>query len=377
MEEIEFLSQFIDRELAWLGGFQLSNGALPMIPLQKGKKTKICPYFSEFTALALLTRPERYAENVRRYMEWHLRRLNTAAADYNGLDGTIYDYEVEFTAAGGLQESIPLDPNSGKLSYDSTDSYAALFLELVLTYAKKTGDRDYLLQHREEVERIVSTMFGTLDGGLTWAKPDWKVKYLMDNCEVARGLRAAEEIYAEYFLPPAAEETELKQWHARRKQLADREKKLLDKIEQLLWDEKEQHYLVGVMEKNVSVTESFCWDTYYPDALAQLFPILMDILPPDSPRARELYGQFNRHYSADGMSWEEMQNEKLGIYSVNGLIPWAAMKMGDADRVLRYLRNYDEHIAKRGHPEPAYNAECAEVVMAAALLLQHLQTEVG
>ena len=48
-------------------------------------------------------------------------------------------------------------------------------------YVEKTGDKQYAIDHKAEIERIVNALYSTMVGGLTLAKPDYKVKYLMDN----------------------------------------------------------------------------------------------------------------------------------------------------------------------------------------------------
>ena len=64
------------------------------------------PYFADFAALALLGAGESYYENVRRYMDWHFAHLNTAETDYNGVDGTIYDYTVTLSYGKVVSEKI-------------------------------------------------------------------------------------------------------------------------------------------------------------------------------------------------------------------------------------------------------------------------------
>ncbi len=384
MDEKTALYELIDGELAWLAGFQLPDGALPMTPFDQGGpawgeedggertvRSKICPYFSEFAALALLLRPAQYGENVRRYLDWHFAHLNTAEEDYNSVDGTIYDYEAVRLPDGTIEESILTDPRTGTLSYDSTDSYAGLFLELLWKYAEKTGDGDYVRRHWTEIERIYGAMLSTLDRDLTWAKPDYRVKYLMDNCEVCRGLRAMRQLVRRLFLPSAAEEQARERMLFLLRDTEEREAALLRRIERCLWKEEAAHYLVGLMDDDAPLPEHFDWNTFYPDALAQLFPVLMEVLPADSPRAVALYETFSRHFSGGEAAWEELRGERLGEHNINGLIPYTAARMGDFARLRRYFSRYRTLYAETGHPSPAYNADCAQVAMAAAIMAEN------
>ncbi|MBQ5905064.1 MAG: hypothetical protein IIW88_04270, partial [Clostridia bacterium] len=89
-EQLQMFRQIFESETEWLASLQLENGALPMTYSPNGKLT-VNPYFADFAALALLDDAEKYAGNVKAYMDWHFAHLNTAEEDFGGLDGTIYD----------------------------------------------------------------------------------------------------------------------------------------------------------------------------------------------------------------------------------------------------------------------------------------------
>ena len=60
-------------------------------------------------------------------------------------------------------------------------------------YAKTYGDSSYILAHDTQIRDIVNVMFATMgENGYTYAKPDYKICYLMDNAEVYAGLCAAD-----------------------------------------------------------------------------------------------------------------------------------------------------------------------------------------
>ena len=181
--EKALLADVFETETAWIASLQLENGAIPMTSSKTGE-VSVNPYFSDIAALALLDNFEKYAENVKAYMNWHFSHLNTSKDDYNGIDGTIYDYIVT------LEDGVIVNEAS-KGSYDSTDSYAATFLAVLEKYYEKTGDSDYIYSNSSDILRVIDAMFASFDRGLTYAKPDYQVKYLMDNCEVYNGMLAA------------------------------------------------------------------------------------------------------------------------------------------------------------------------------------------
>jgi ferredoxin len=92
-EQITLFNRVFETETAYLASMQLSNGALPMTSAKNGE-LRMNPYFADIAALALLDNAEKYAGNVVKYMDWHFAHLNTAEEDFNGLDGTIYDYVI-------------------------------------------------------------------------------------------------------------------------------------------------------------------------------------------------------------------------------------------------------------------------------------------
>lgn len=362
-------NKLIDGILEWLASLQPSNGAFPMYPMKKpGDASKVCPYFSEFAGLALLLKPEQYGSCVQGYLDWHFAHLNTAATDYNGEDGTIYDYQLTLREDSGVSEEILMDTNTGKPSYDSTDSYAALFLELLWEYGEKTGDRHYVLTHREEMFRICRAMLCTLDNGLTWAKPDYPAKYLMDNCEVWKGLCAAEKLYS---LCGVGNGEEVPAVAVPLEEIVRLKGSLAEAIESCFTDPSTDYYYVGVTGVSNGFPETINMNIFYPDALAQLFPVVMGLVLPENPRSRRLYDKFNQYFSCEEVRWEEMRGKALGAY-MNGLIPYTAARMHDVNRVRRYLETYRQRFLETAHPYPAFNADCAQVALAADYIREWL-----
>lgn len=337
-----FYQSLVDSENAWLASTQLSNGALPMTPTRNGT-VRMNPYFADFAALSLLNQPELYADVVKDYMEWHFDHLNTAAEDPSGLDGTIFDYN--YTVKNGVvtkEEWTTPTP-----SYDSTDSYAATFLMVVEKYARQTGDTAYVLSHAQDIQRVLSSLFATMDNGLTYGQPKSKVKLLMDNCEVYGGLRAAASLYRDVL----RDEEKGNRMDA----AAD---ELVAAMEKDLWIGK--YYAPGIYLDG-SLYTPFSWDKYYPSAAAQTFPIFHGVLDPDSDRAKMLYDEYCTRYD-----WEHHHHPDNYMWSSNA---YTAAVMGDYQRVHTFLSVYNERVsASRGYP--LYNADAAWACMTAYYMTQ-------
>lgn len=337
------LTTVFETETAYLASTQLDNGAIPMTGAQNGEVT-VNPYFADLAALTLLDSADKYADRVKAYMEWHFEHLNTADTDCNGVDGTIYDYTVTLQNGKIVAETA-------KGSYDSTDSYAATFLTVVNKYYEKTGDADYILSRAPDIDRVVDAMLSTFSFGLTFAKPDYEVKYLMDNCEVYEGMKAGMNLLT------LVNDTSLDGMLRLAKCKMGNEL-VAQNIEKSLWNADENHYEAGIFADGKAINE-FAWSEFYPSATAQLFPITCGVIDADCVRASNLYNRFCEEYD-----WQNFQIPDAFCWGNNAL---AAAMMGDAASVMTYMENYAPKMIT--HDYPLYNADIARVAMAANVLL--------
>ncbi|NLA76166.1 MAG: hypothetical protein GX846_11965, partial [Deltaproteobacteria bacterium] len=345
----------IQSEQRWLAELQLSNGALPFRAAENGPAA-IIPYFSCITALALLEEgPDgiKYAEAVKRYFDWHNAHLNNAASDRHGVSGTIYNYSVE--VSNGIVQSEETEQK-----YDSTDSYAALFLIALWEYYNKTGDTKLLVERYQNINDVINAMIYTVDtDGLSFAKPGSRVKYLMDNAEVYQGLSSAINLLKKVFLPHyhegTPEHTGASEVLAHLQEIKDKQ---ADSFAKLLWNDTEQRYEVGI-DKAGEPLAFKDWTCFYPDAVAQLFPIIYKVIETESEQAQYLYHTFGEHFE-----WGKLEHFENGHASFYwGLTAYCGALMGDEERVLSYLDCYLQKVPP-DYRYPAYNADVAWVVMA-------------
>lgn len=355
-EQLQLFKQIFESETKWLASLQLENGAIPMTYSANGNLT-MNPYFADFAALALLDDAEKYADNVKAYMDWHFNHLNTAKEDFNGLDGTIYDYVI--TMKDGKIESEVISTPENADSYDTTDSYAATFLTVLDKYLSKTGDSTYIIDNAEDIKRITNVMFATLQNGLTYAKHNHRVKYLMDNCEVYEGAIAATNLFGEMVKGGKTEYTDMR----------DNCSKLITtvktNINTRLWSFVGGYYRPGITAYVRIPTKIFSWNTYYPQATSQLFPIICGVIEPDTERARNLYEKFSEAYY-----WEAFEYPDVFYWGAN---VQAAAIMNDVDSVAEYMQNYLPLTEK--HSWPLYNMDSARVSMAAFMMLEKSQAQ--
>ena len=362
-EDIAFYSEIVEIETEWLASLQLPNGAMPMTGDKNGV-VRVIPCFSSSAVLAILKGDDKYLPVVKKYMEWHFDHLNTAQTDYNGVDGTIYDYWITVESGQVKKEEIVIN-EQGNEQYDSTDAYAAIFFEILWKYYEKSGDDAYIKSRYNDIKRVINALYSTMDDGLTWAKPDYKIKYLMDNIAVWRGMGNIillyEDLLKTSFPDAPAMLTKLK---------TDRNL-VAAKIEELMWNESEKHYECAIGQGR-EVAYNFDWENFYPSATSQLSLITGGMLNPDTNRAKLLYANFNKYYSTgeSEKTWEEMD--------IPDPFYWAEMVycgalMGDEARVKSYMTLYRE--VMRNHAWPLYNADAGVATMAAAQMIEYLSAK--
>lgn len=119
------------------------------------------------------------------HLSWH--------ADAQDERGYVTDYAV--AADGSLASTGDMD---------STDSYAALFALAAEAAYRSTRALDGAGAARGRLTALAPGLDGALravestvaSDGLTWAKPTWRVAYLMDQAEVYAGMTSAGRLFA-------------------------------------------------------------------------------------------------------------------------------------------------------------------------------------
>lgn len=352
-EKQAFFLAVVESEADWLLASQLENGALPFYPALYGEAS-VNPYFACNAGLALLARgSEADVAAVRAYLDWHLAHLNAGEKDQNRLLYTIYDYTVTLGSDGRVLGE------TAKGNYDSADAYGALLLTLLRAYYDATGDAAYLLAHHREFSGVLSMLESLVRNGLAIAKPDYPVSFLMDNCEVNEALLDAIALYNEVYLSGVTQSAEAADARLQYNRIVALQAELSEAIELRLWMEEGLHYAPSVQGE---AYPSFEWSRMYPDASAQLYPIIHALIPPSSARAQALYASFCRY-----QDWTDLSRhaqDPASFYWSN--IALAAARMGDVEGVYAYLSYYMAHIAPT-HAYPLYNGDAACALRAAAL----------
>jgi len=280
---------------------------------------KIDPYFSNLAAIGL-TKNKNYYPQVKAWMQWYIAHLNYP--DKWGLYCTMYDYSVSGTTETSLNDA------------DSTDSYAASFLSLAWAFWQ-TGDADaraYISTLSYQLDCIGGVMVQTQQSnGLTWAKPDYQIQFLMDNAEVYKGMRDVASLFNALQNPNARD------WYNAHAVSVS------NGIRDNLWDAAHGNYLTSV---GAPATD---WTKWYPDSTPQLFPVLHGVIPSSDPRAQQVYTTFNQKWP----NWTTQFADAFPWVAVSG----ASALMGDTGRVNTYINTVQTHHVNTGFPYPWYCAE--------------------
>jgi hypothetical protein len=285
--------------------------------------TEIDPYFANIGAIGMTRDPNRMPEVVA-WINWYMNHLNWP--DKWGLYGTTYNYTVE----NGVETSTN--------DCDSTDSYASTFLTLAWN-AWVHGDanvRAYLKSLSYQLNVIGGVLILTQQSdGLTWAKPDYQIKYLMDNSEGYRGLHDLASLFHAF-----GDDQSAAYYNAAATSM--------------------KNGILGMwMNGNWAVYKNYYGDliapnmgAWYPDASSQVFPVLLGVVTSSESTAQKSYAAFNAAWPG----WPTLS------FNSQDPFPWclvgeAAAAMGDKTRLATYINSIQNLYVNNGFPWPFYIAE--------------------
>jgi hypothetical protein len=177
------------------------------------------------------------------------------------------------------------------------------------------------------IKRKLETIAGVIRrlqraDGLTWARDDYHVKYLMDNSEVYRGLRAMARLEAQVFGDRKA---------ARRYAVAAR--RVRHGIFQSLFDESTGLYYVAKFEGGN--TQPANLNQWYPGTVAIAWPHLFGVTAGDSDIAQAQMAALNDSWDGDSNpDWTTTIVDSSQFLWPS--VGYAALLAGDCERARRH-----------------------------------------
>ncbi|MGI9023604.1 MAG: hypothetical protein ACR2HV_10325 [Acidimicrobiales bacterium] len=295
----ETAASSVTADADWILRSQLPDGAIP----HYADQVLVQPYFSNFAAMGLarateVTGDARYAGAAWRWLSWYQAHQDSS--------GFVTDYAITdgVTAA-----------STGDM--DSTDAYAGTFLLATWRTWRVTRDRSALAGLRRGLGSAVAAIEATQDtDGLTWAKPSWRVKYLMDQAEAFAGLRAAADLAGELGDDTLARRATTD---------ADRMRAGVD----ALWNPATKSYDWAVYASGAR--QATDWSVLYPDALQQSWAVAFGMVGASRggslmARIDATHPKWDQPAATDTFGWGP---GPVGYWPVVG---WAMSRVGMSDR---------------------------------------------
>ena len=242
----------VSANAAWILSAQHADGAIPNYV----NDAHLSPYLGNQAAQGLarasvVTQNAAFATAAWRWLTWYQA--------HEGAQGFVTDYVLSgatFVSTGDM---------------DSTDAYAGTFLSAASATWAAAPDQSRLLALRSGIVNAVGAIEATQDtDGLTWAKPTWHVKYLMDQGEAYAGLKAVAPLAAA--LGDAA-------LAARASADASR----MSAAVAQLWNPAEGAFSWAVYDSGVR--QSTNWSALYPDAMEQAWAVAYGLASPAQAKA--------------------------------------------------------------------------------------------
>ena len=269
------------------GVFQEADGAIPIIH----NDDRVDAYFA---IKALLTARDAGLDIKKpgtKFVEWLLPRQKA--------DGRFERYLRQHGAVG-------LAAWKANDIADADDALLAMWVELLYTLAPESG---LPVEWRESAMRAGAHLTSLRDRrGIYYIARDNRVGLFMDNSE----------IYSS-FVSIARDQTRLGHTKAAAQTTALARQLAVD-IQKVFWDGKHSRFLVS--------TQIIPESKFYPDATAQVFPMLTGLETPAAANAQV----FDKWLSHHGSDWLSMKYDEYPW----GLVAFAAWKMGDHNTALAW-----------------------------------------
>lgn len=314
-------SSNITETSAWLEKQQLPDGAILY------SADGINPYFANLAAIGWLHDSSKIPQ-VEAWMHWYIDHVNWP--DYNGLYGTVYNYVYT--------NGVEISTNS----YDSADSSAATFLSLAEALYD-TGDSGARSFVKKTIGQYILNVTGNVitnlqqSNGLVFTKPDYPIAYLMDNCEDYRGL----EDFAKLAIRAWDDNSGASWYHAHASSIRSG-------IQNVLYISSTRLYYPYAGSRLPSMS------TFYPDAVAQLYPAVQGVVAASSTKAMNSYTAFNQAWPG----WTNLSFHPQTPFPW-AVVSYAAYLNGSRSSVSRYVTTVQKKYMNRmpDFPWPFYCAE--------------------
>ena len=326
----------------WARGAAVGSGAIAVYV----DRRQVQPYVGNFAAWGLAVHGGRVRDLASLRVAWAHLAWYAAAQDGSGF---VTDYAV---ATDGTMTS------TGDM--DATDASAGTFLLAAEAAYQASRSVEGTSAAKARLTALAKGLDGALRAieattdtdGLTWAKPAWHVKYLMDQSEVYAGLQAAKRLFTSL-------------GDAGRSSRASAGAKAVASGVSGLWNAETRSYDWAVHEDGRHASADLT--VLYPHAMEQVWAVAFGLVP--QKRATSLLTRIKALHpelaSPDSAMPGGDGTELVGYWT------WAAaawLAAGDRIEADRLLTAIDSAAVSAGRPWPFTSGNAGQVMIQAARL---------
>jgi hypothetical protein len=278
------MEELVQNQKNDLLGCQLASGTFRLAP----DRTQINPYFTNLALIALVQLGE--LKPVQQHVAWYLNNRNP--------QGYVNDFRIE--------DGREVDTGTA----DSEDSYHATLLSLLAEAVRQTEETEWIASCKADLADVFDALTRLQQkDGLTWAKHSYRVKYLMDNCEVWQGLEDASFLFHVLGMKEKAREAK-RRADACRNGIAS------------MYSEWRGAY--AIYDRTYPG-----WRKWYPDVTSQAFPIVYRLAAPDT--CSRLYANITGSFP------------HFDVFQTGDFYPW--MIMGECARLMNDERRVERMLS--------------------------------
>ncbi|OXA51569.1 uncharacterized protein LOC118436137 [Folsomia candida] len=322
----------VDQEVTWILNLQRPSGCIPQNVRNPQQIVNILPYVTNLAlknVLRVNTSGPTLAK-VKKYLEWYIANLNA--------DGTIYDHHLDTS-----------DTVVSNLTADSTDSYAATYLSLVKSYLDASGDRGWVSGQLQQLKKIANAIWITYNETLrlTYAKPNYKEYYLMDNVEVWKGLEDYGIMLADLDNPDS------EHYHYRAELIRNG-------IYYNLWNAKRNEYQAAYYKD----AKPIYWNQFYANTTSNMWPMVFKL--PDAMLGDKRAAVYNK-FKANWLSrWTTLKADDFPWVAL-----WEIVKLNESrDESSKILNDFKRNVFANYYPNRQHTWHIGESASFAVLLAE-------
>ena len=323
----------------WLLTSQLPDGAIAQFP----DLSRINPYLANYAAIGLAhsyatLHNTTYLNAAWSWLTWYQGHMNA--------NGYVTDYTVG---------PPPTYTETSTGDEDSTDGYAGTFILALNEAYNVSGNKTKLKTYTTGLTNAINAIHSTQQSdGLTWAKPTFQAKFLMDNAEAYAGLRAGATLAG--VLGKTALKNNATSYAASMKTGIG-----------TMWDATDGLYYVA---KNSDGTfAATTWSYYYPDSAAQAWAVALGnwLTPGNALVASARASTLMSTFTTDWPQWSQpgaTVQFNSGPHTVDywPLIGGALISVGRSSDGTTGTSAIDSYASTNGRPWPFSVASGGQVI---------------